>query len=98
MHPVVRVHPDTGRRGLFVNPTFTTRVLGISRAESDALLRLLYEVATAPEHTYRHRWSTGDVVAWDNRATPTSACGTTATPTACSIASPSRATGPTDPR
>ena len=69
VHPVVRVHPVTGRRGLFVNPTFTTRVLGVSHAESDALLRLLYDVATAPERTYRHRWSTGDVVVWDNRAT-----------------------------
>jgi taurine dioxygenase len=69
VHPVVRVHPVTGRRGLFVNPTFTTRLLGVSRAESDALLRLLFEVATAPERTYRHRWSTGDVVVWDNRAT-----------------------------
>ena len=68
-HPVVREHPDTGRRGLFVNPTFTTRLVGLPKAESDALLQLLYERTTTPEHTYRHRWSTGDVVAWDNRAT-----------------------------
>ena len=69
VHPVVRVHPVTGRRGLFVNPTFTTKLLGVSRAEGDALLRLLYDVVTAPERTYRHRWSRGDVVVWDNRAT-----------------------------
>ena len=59
----------TARRGLFVNPTFTTRILGLTRAESHALLQLLHDVATAPEHTFRHRWSEGDVVAWDNRAT-----------------------------
>ena len=69
VHPVVRVHPVTGRRGLFVNPTFTTRLLGVSRHESDSLLRLLYEVMTASEHTYQHRWTAGDVVVWDNRAT-----------------------------
>ena len=70
MHPVVVcVHPITGRRSLFVNPTFTTRLLGVSRAENDALLRLLYAQSVAPECTYRHRWTRGDVVAWDNRAT-----------------------------
>ena len=68
-HPVVRVHPETGRRGLFVNPTFTTRLVGLSRVESDAILSLLYVLATTPELTYRHRWTAGDVVAWDNRAT-----------------------------
>ena len=68
-HPVVRVHPDSGRPGLFVNPTFTTRVLGLSRLESAALLDLLQRHATAPEHVFRHRWRTGDVVWWDNRST-----------------------------
>ena len=68
VHPVVRVHPETGRRGLFVNPTFTTRIVGVSRAESDALLQLLYGIIGTPERTFRHRWTVGDVVVWDNRA------------------------------
>jgi alpha-ketoglutarate-dependent taurine dioxygenase len=68
-HPVVRVHPESGRRSLFVNPTFTRRIVGLSRHESDGLLSLLHHHATLPEHTFRHRWSTGDVVIWDNRST-----------------------------
>jgi taurine dioxygenase len=68
-HPVVRVHPESGRRSLFVNPTFTTRIVGLSRVESAALLDLLYRHSTAAEHVVRHRWRAGDVVIWDNRAT-----------------------------
>jgi len=69
IHPVVRVHPVTGRRALFVNPAFTTHVVGLSRVESEGLLALLHEHATQPETVLRHRWSPGDVVVWDNRAT-----------------------------
>lgn len=69
IHPVVRVHPVTGRKNLFVNPGFTTHIVGMSRIESDGLLRLLYEHATQPELVLRHRWRAGDVVIWDNRAT-----------------------------
>jgi taurine dioxygenase len=69
VHPVVRTHPESGRRGLFVNPTFTTRIVELSRRESDALLALLYDHAAQPEHVFRHRWSTGDAVFWDNRST-----------------------------
>jgi alpha-ketoglutarate-dependent taurine dioxygenase len=69
VHPVVRVHPGTGRRNLFVNPGFTSHVVGLSRIESDHLLALLYAHMTQPELTMRHRWRAGDVVMWDNRAT-----------------------------
>lgn len=69
VHPVVRAHPVTARPGLFVNPTFTTRILGLSRDESKALLDLLYRHIVQPERTFRHRWQQGDVVMWDNRAT-----------------------------
>lgn len=69
IHPVVRVHPTTGRPALFVNPGFTTHVVGLSRIESDGLLGLLYEHSTQPELTLRHRWRAGDVLIWDNRAT-----------------------------
>jgi taurine dioxygenase len=68
-HPVVRVHPETGRRGLFVNPGFTSHILGVSDAESRAILDALYAHLTKPEHIVRHRWRAGDVGIWDNRAT-----------------------------
>jgi len=69
VHPVVRVHPETGRRSLFVNPGFTERIQGVSDAESRHLLDLFYAHITKPEHIVRHRWAEGDVAMWDNRAT-----------------------------
>jgi taurine dioxygenase len=69
VHPVVRVHPTTQRPSLFVNPGFTTHIVGLSRIESDHLLRLLYDHVVQPEFTLRHHWEPGDVVLWDNRAT-----------------------------
>ncbi|MEU7750286.1 TauD/TfdA family dioxygenase [Micromonospora sp. NPDC049101] len=68
-HPVVRVHPETGRRGIFVNPGFTSHIVGVSEAESRAILDLLYAHLTKPEHLVRHRWRPGDVAMWDNRST-----------------------------
>ncbi|WP_199742750.1 TauD/TfdA dioxygenase family protein [Nocardia stercoris] len=69
IHPVVRVDPRTGRRGLFVNRGFTSHLVGLSRIESDGLLDLLYRHIEQPELTLRHRWRSGDVLIWDNRAT-----------------------------
>ena len=68
-HPVVRVHPETGRRSLFVNPGFTTRILDVSDAESRGLLDLFFAHVSKPEHQIRHRWQAGDVAMWDNRST-----------------------------
>ncbi len=68
-HPVIRVHPETGRRSVFVNPLFTVKIDGLRRTESDALLALLHEVATRQEHLLRWRWRAGDVAFWDNRCT-----------------------------
>jgi alpha-ketoglutarate-dependent taurine dioxygenase len=68
-HPVVRVHPETGRRSLFVNPGFTSHLLGVSDSESRHLLDLFYAHITKPEHIVRHRWRLGDVAMWDNRST-----------------------------
>jgi alpha-ketoglutarate-dependent taurine dioxygenase len=68
-HPVVRVHPETGRKGIFVNPGFTSHIVGVSEFESRAILDLLYAHLTKPEHIVRHRWRPGDVVMWDNRST-----------------------------
>ncbi|WP_254910283.1 TauD/TfdA dioxygenase family protein [Micromonospora sp. NBS 11-29] len=68
-HPVVRVHPETGRRGIFVNPGFTSHIVGVSEYESRAILDMLYAHLTKPEHIVRHRWRPGDVAMWDNRST-----------------------------
>ncbi|MDP9030120.1 MAG: taurine dioxygenase, partial [Pseudomonadota bacterium] len=68
-HPVVRTHPATGRKALFVNEGFTTRINELEAAESDALLRLLFSHVSRPEFTVRWRWKANDVAFWDNRIT-----------------------------
>lgn len=64
--PVVLAHPVHGKKALYVNAGFTSRITDFSEQESDALLRLLFEHSTRPEFVYRHRWSLSDVVMWDN--------------------------------
>ena len=68
-HPVVRTHPDTGRRALYVNPFFTERFEDMTVDESRPLLDYLAAQATKPENVYRHAWRAGDLVMWDNRCT-----------------------------
>ena len=68
-HPLVRTHPVTGRKGLYLNPNRLDRIAGLPRAESDALLDELTEEARKPKHHHGHIWRVGDVVVWDNRAT-----------------------------
>ena len=67
VHPIVRVIPESGRSALFVNPAFTQQICDMSEEASRRVLWQLYRVATRPEVTYRHRWTTGDLVVWDNR-------------------------------
>ena len=68
-HPVIRTHPVSGRKSLFVNEGFTTRINELSDSESEAILKLLFAHATRPEFTIRWRWQTDDVAFWDNRVT-----------------------------
>ncbi len=68
-HPLVRTHPVTGRKALYLNPNRLDRIVGMERAESDALLDELADEARKPQHHFGHVWSRGDIVVWDNRAT-----------------------------
>lgn len=74
-HPVVRVHPVTGKKILYVNNTFTSHIKGLSRSDSDALLTQLFELARVPEFQARLRWAQGTLAVWDNRSTQHYAVG-----------------------
>ncbi|WOR15907.1 TauD/TfdA family dioxygenase [Hyphomonas sp. FCG-A18] len=67
-HPVIRTHPETDARVLYVNIAFTDHIVGMDRAESDALLQYLYHRAWLPEYQCRFRWAPGSLAFWDNRA------------------------------
>ncbi len=68
-HPLVRVHPETGERLLFVSPSFLKSVVGLTPRESEQLLELLWEQIVRTEYTVRFKWRAGDIAMWDNRAT-----------------------------
>jgi taurine dioxygenase len=68
-HPLVRTHPETGRKALYLNPNRLDRIVGLERAESDALLDQLADEARKPQHHFGHVRQVGDIVVWDNRAT-----------------------------
>lgn len=65
--PIVRVHPETGRKALYVSEMVCQRIVGMSLEESRSLLDFLFRHCVQPEFTYRHRWRPGDLIAWDNR-------------------------------
>jgi taurine dioxygenase len=69
IHPVVRLHPDTGKRALYVNEHFTRRIVEMNASESQVLLKYLCDWVSRPEFTVRYRWSEGAVGMWDNRCT-----------------------------
>jgi taurine dioxygenase len=67
IHPLVRTHPETARRALYINPIRIERLLGMENAEALPLLDRLLQHAIKPQHQYRHKWQEGDLVMWDNR-------------------------------
>lgn len=67
-HPVVRTHPETGRKGIFVNSNFTTHIDNVPAAESEGILRFLFERFASPEFQVRWRWEPHSIAFWDNRA------------------------------
>ena len=68
-HPVIRTHPETGKKVIFVNALFTTHIEGLKPAESDALLQFLFKHITTAEYTCRFQWRPHSIAIWDNRST-----------------------------
>ena len=68
-HPLVRTHPVTKRKALYVNPGFTTGIVGMAKDESEPILAFLFRHSTRPEFIYRHKWRVHDMIFWDNRCT-----------------------------
>ena len=68
IHPIVRTHPESGRKAIYINPIRIEGIVGMADAEALALLAELLEHSTRPEFQYRHRWRSGDLVMWDNRS------------------------------
>jgi taurine dioxygenase len=76
-HPVVRTHPETGRKAIFVNGNYVSEIEGWTPHESEPLLRYLYGQVGRAEYTWRHRWQPGDLLIWDNRCTQHAVVGDT---------------------
>jgi taurine dioxygenase len=74
-HPIIRAHPETGRKGLYFDPGKIVRIEGVDEGESDALIEELTARMIQPEGEYRHRWRKGDIVIWDNRCSYHKAAG-----------------------
>jgi taurine dioxygenase len=68
-HPVIRTHPESGRKGIFVNRLMTQYIVGVPAKESDMVLARLWEICERREFMYEHVWQSGDVLMWDNRCT-----------------------------
>ena len=77
IHPVVRTNPETGRKMLFVNKSYTVAFEGMTQTESRPLLNFLFEHGNRPEFTFRYRWQKGSIAFWDNRSTKHIALGDT---------------------
>jgi alpha-ketoglutarate-dependent taurine dioxygenase len=69
LHPVVRIHPVSGKKVLFVNPQFTVGINGMEENESRSLLEMLFRQASVPEYQFRHHWRPHTIAMWDNRST-----------------------------
>jgi len=69
VHPIALPHPETGKKGIYVNPAFTTGIQGMEAKEAGALLGELYEHCMKPEYHYRFQWGNGSMAMWDNRST-----------------------------
>jgi taurine dioxygenase len=67
IQPLVRVHPDTGKKSLYISEFFTTQIIGMTEKESAPILRMLFEHSIDPIYTYRHKYTKHDLVMWDNR-------------------------------
>jgi taurine dioxygenase len=68
-HPVVRIHPETGRKCLYIGPQMTRTICGLDEKESRQTLDVLFEHMLQPRFIWTHHWKVGDLVVWDNRPT-----------------------------